>query len=278
MQKYVVLEGDTLYGISKQFGVSVNDIKLVNNLNSNNIVVGDVLLIPNTGESIIYVVEKGDTLYSIANRYDVSVSDLIQYNNLKNINLSIGQQLKIPVMEIDNNDNYFLYIVKVGDTLYSIAKKNNISVDILKEYNNLSSNLLSVSQELKIPISNKTEEEGDYLVYIVKRGDSLYSIANKFGMSVNDLITLNNLSSNLLSIGQQLRVIASNDSTIPIGSACYGENYTPPVYVTYVVKKGDNLYDIARKYNVSIDSIIKLNDLSTNNLSVGQVLKIKEVL
>ena len=278
MQKYVVLEGDTLYGISKQFGVSVNDIKLVNNLNSNNIVVGDVLLIPNTGESIIYVVEKGDTLYSIANRYDVSVSDLIQYNNLKNINLSIGQQLKIPVMEIDNNDNYFLYIVKVGDTLYSIAKKNNISVDILKEYNNLSSNLLSVSQELKIPISNKTEEEGDYLVYIVKRGDSLYSIANKFGMSVNDLITLNNLSSNLLSIGQQLRVIVSNDSTIPIGSACYGENYTPPVYVTYVVKKGDNLYDIARKYNVSIDSIIKLNDLSTNNLSVGQVLKIKEVL
>lgn len=278
MQKYIVLQGDTLYGISKQFGVSVNDIKLVNNLNSDNIVVGDILLIPKTGEFIIYVVKKGDTLYSIANRFDTSVSDLVKYNNLNNINLSIGQQLKIPVIEIDNIDNYFLYTVKVGDTLYSIAKKNNISVDLLKEYNNLSSNLLSVSQQLKIPISNKTEEEGDYLIYIVKKGDSLYSIAKKFGMSVNDLITLNNLSNNLLSIGQQLRVIAPTDTTIPIGAACYGDNYEPPVYVTYVVKRGDNLYDIARKYNVSIDSIIKLNDLSSNNLSIGQVLKIKEVL
>ena len=109
MQKYIVLQGDTLYGISKQFGVSVNDIKLVNNLNSDNIVVGDILLIPKTGEFIIYVVKKGDTLYSIANRFDTSVSDLVKYNSLNNINLSIGQQLKIPVIEIDNIDNYFLY-------------------------------------------------------------------------------------------------------------------------------------------------------------------------
>lgn len=63
MQSYIVLEGDTLYGISKQFGVSISDIKRQNNLKDNLIVVGDVLIIPSTGTTILYTVKKGDTIF-----------------------------------------------------------------------------------------------------------------------------------------------------------------------------------------------------------------------
>ena len=278
MQRYIVQNGDTLYGISKQYGISVEEIKLANNLINNDIVVGQSLIIPRAGNTIIYVVKSGDSLYSIARKYGTTVNNLIEINNLTSNLLSVGQKLKIPVVDSSTTENYFLYTVKVGDTLYSIAKSNNTTVDTLKVFNNLTSNLLNVGQQLRIPISNKTEEEGDYLIYVVKEGDSLYSIAKKYGMNVNDLITLNNLTTNVLSIGQQLRIVSNKDNAIPIGSSCYGEGYVQPSYVTYTVKKGDNLYSIAKKYNVSVDSIVKLNNLSSSNLDIGQILKIKEVV
>ncbi|MBQ9853809.1 MAG: LysM peptidoglycan-binding domain-containing protein, partial [Bacilli bacterium] len=93
-------------------------------------------------------------------------------------------------------------------------------------------------------------------VYVVKSGDSLYKIANKYGVSVDDIKKANNLSSNLLSIGQKL-VIPEKDS----GNV-------------YVVKSGDSLYKIANKYGVSVDDIKKANNLSSNLLSIGQKLVI----
>jgi len=91
------------------------------------------------------------------------------------------------------------YIVKKGDSLWSISNKYGITVNDLKQYNNLNTNLISVGQILKIPkISN------DY--YIVKKGDSLYSISKKFNTSVNDIKSLNNLTSNILSINQKLLI------------------------------------------------------------------------
>lgn len=277
MQTYIVQNGDTLYGISKQFGISVEDIKLANNLSSNIIVSGETLLIPSTATTTLYVVKTGDTLYSIAKKYNTTVNDLMRVNNLKTSNLNLGQQLRIPVGDIGSD--YILYVVKPGDSLYSIAKNYNLSVDDLRKYNKLDNDLLSIGQKLKIPNSDiNVEDENDYLIYVVRPGDSLYSIAKKYNMSVEDLIKLNNLKSNNLSIGQHLKISFDNNISIPIGSSCYGEGYNETSYVTYVVRAGDNLYNIAKKYNVSVDSIKKLNNLKDNNLSIGQVLKIKEVL
>lgn len=275
MQTYIVQPGDTLYGISRQFGVSVNDIMLKNNMVNTNIVVGDKLYIPSVGSEILYVVKKGDTLYSISSKYNVSVADLMRANNLKTINLSIGQQLKIPVTNTDNSYNY--YTVIVGDSLYSIANKFNTTVDVIKNLNGLSSNLLSIGQQLKIPGGSNSGTSNDYLYYIVKRGDSLYSIASKYGMTVEGLKSLNNLTSNILNIGQVLKIAQGNSSGIVLGASCYGEGYTEPQYVTHIVKRGDNLYTIARNYKTSVDNIKALNNLVNNNLTIGQVLKIREV-
>ena len=207
---------------------------------------------PETVTTDTYKVVAGDTLYSIANKLDTSVSELMKINNLSTNSLSVGQILKIPTKVVDIGDTE-LYQVKSGDTLYSIAKKYNISLNELKTINNLTNNDLTVGQLLNVP-------SGLSLVnsYIIEKGDTLYSIAKKFDISVNKLKEYNNLTSNLLNVGQKILIPVENDTT-------------------YVVKSGDTLYKIAREFNTTVDEIKRLNNLVNNSLSIGQILIVKEV-
>ena len=205
-----------------------------------------------------YVVQKGDSLYSIANKLGTTVSELKKENNLTTNTLQIGQVLRIPTKEIYEGEEN-IYIVKKGDTLYSIAAANNTTVDELKKTNNLTSNILSTGQLLKIPSALLPES-----TYTVKKGDSLYSIANKYNTTVDELKRINNLTSNILSIGQVLKLPSDKVSDVE------KEENT----ISYTVQKGDSLYSIARKYSTTIDKIKDLNNLTTNLLSIGQVLLI----
>ena len=277
MQTYTVQSGDTLYGISKQFGVSVDELKRINNLTSNTITKGEILKIPSTVTTIDYVVKKGDSLYSIAKRYNTTVKDITRLNNLTSNNLTVGQLL---IIAIDDNatstpTTYKDYVVKKGDSLYSIANKNNITVDELKKINNLTSNMLSIGQVLKLPTQDKGEE---MTMYTVQKGDSLYSIAKKFGITVDEIKSLNNLTSNNLAIGEQLMIKGSTgDEPINPEEECIGTGYAEPQYIMYTVQRGDSLYTIARRYNTSVDNIKALNNLTNNNLTIGEQLKITEV-
>lgn len=210
-----------------------------------------------------YLVKKGDSLWSIANKYNTNVNELKKLNNLTSNSLSIGQKLKLP-----SNDNITeiptptpstsnTYTVKKGDSLYSIAKKYDTSVDKLKTTNNLTSNNLSIGQVLKIP-GTSTELPN---THTVSKGETVYGIASKYGVSVDDIKKLNNLTSNTLSIGQVLLLPGTTE-----------ENTVN----TYTVKKGDTLYGIASKYNLTADELKKLNNLTSNTLSIGQTLKIRK--
>ena len=205
-----------------------------------------------------YVVQKGDSLYSIANKLGTTVSELKKENNLTSNTLQIGEVLRIPTKEIYEGEEN-VYIVQKGDTLYSIAAANNTTVDELKKANNLTSNILSTGQLLKIPSALLPES-----TYIVKKGDSLYSIANKYNTTVDELKRINNLTSNILSIGQVLKLPSDKVSNVE------KEENT----INYTVQKGDSLYSIARKYSTTIGKIKDLNNLTTNLLSIGQVLLI----
>ena len=283
MKTYIVQNGDTLYGISKQFGLSIEALKKANNLTANNITIGQVLNIPSN--EITYTVKKGDSLYSIAKSFGTTVDSLKQINNLTSNILSIGQVLiisKSTTFEVP--DNYILYTVKKGDTLYSIATSNGITIDKLKQINDLKTNTLSIGQKIYIPnttnnsnfdtIGNDIPSTQD-ITYIVQAGDSLYSIANKFNTTVDRLKLINNLQSNTLVVGQKLVVL--DNVTDNYGKSCYGTSYVEPSYETYTVKKGDSMYIIAKKYNTTVDNLIKLNNLKTNSLSIGQVLKVRRI-
>ena len=152
------------------------------------------------------------------------------------------------------DSNY--YTVQSGDSLWSISKKFGITVDELKQANNLSSNLLSVGQNLYIPTKETDVTTGEY---VVEKGDTLYKIAQKFETTVDNLKSINNLTTDSLAIGQILKV--------PTENASIDTN-------TYTVKSGDTLYDIASKYNTTVDEIKSLNNLTSNTLSIGQVLKV----
>lgn len=206
-----------------------------------------------------YVVQKGDTLYSIANKLGTTVSELKKENNLTSNTLQIGEVLRIPTKEIYEEEEN-IYIVKKGDSLYSIANKYNTTVDELKRINNLTSNILSIGQVLKLPSdkASNVEKEENTISYTVQKGDSLYSIARKYDTTIDRIKDLNNLTTNLLSIGQVLLIPTDTN-----------------LETTYTVQKGDSLYSIAKKYDTTVDRLKQLNNLSSNLLSIGQILIVR---
>lgn len=200
---YTVKKGDSLWKIANKYNTTVEKLKSANNLKTNTLSVGQKLVIPSISVSPevsdTYIVQKGDSLWSIANKFNMTVSELKNLNNLTNNLLSIGQVLKI---KDSFNNGKTTYTVQKGDSLWVIANKYGITTEELKSYNNLTSNLLSIGQVLKIP-QGKTSTEN---IYIVKKGDSLWTIANRYNTTVEKIKVLNNLTSNLLSIGQQLKI------------------------------------------------------------------------
>ena len=154
------------------------------------------------------------------------------------------------------------YIVKRGDNLYSIANNLGISVESLKNANGISGNLITVGQILKIP-TNEDKIPSDYMIYTVKNGDSLWNIANKYNVSVNDIVDYNNLGTTLLQIGQQLLIPNNNEIT---------EN--DKTGLTYIVKNGDSLWSIAKRYNITVDELKNANGLTNNLLTIGMTLTI----
>lgn len=146
---YTVKSGDSLYAIANKYGMTVNELKSLNNLTSNNLSIGQKLIVvsgkPSPGETT-YTIKSGDTLYAIANKYNTTVDAIKKANNMTSNNLTIGRVLIIP-----SESSYDTYTVKAGDTLYAIAMKYSTTADKIKELNNLSSNMLSIGQKLLIP-------------------------------------------------------------------------------------------------------------------------------
>lgn len=151
--------------------------------------------------TILYTVKAGDSLWRIAKEYGTTVSAIKSLNGLSSDLLRVGQQLLVPstTPTIDNQ----IYIVKAGDTLYAIANKYGTTVSAIKSLNNLTSNILSIGEQLLIPETGQSETP---TMYVVKAGDSLWRIARNFNTTVNDIRTLNNLTTDLLSIGQVLMI------------------------------------------------------------------------
>ncbi|QTC40376.1 LysM peptidoglycan-binding domain-containing protein [Bacillus sp. V3] len=169
------------------------------------------------------------------------------------------------------------YKVKSGDTLFAIARKYGTTVSSLKKLNNLKSDRIYVGQVLKVsgtasnPVNNDSKAPSKTTSYKIKKGDTLYSIAKKYKTSVSTLKKLNNLKSEMIYVGQTLKI--SGTATAPSKSKSPAPDSSKAI--TYKVKKGDTLFAIAKKYKTTVSNLKKANKLISDRIYVGESLKIQ---
>jgi LysM repeat protein len=166
-----------------------------------------------------HTVKQGESLLDISRTYNVSLNKLKTLNGLETTLVDTGQVLL--VFETENQqpkqpvtdkitstaplgEETNIHVVKKGETLYSISKSYGLSVQDLKSRNNLSSNLITIGQELTIKETSKKNESVNSIV--VKKGDTLYSFSKRFNTTIEELKRLNNLDTNLILVGQTLRI------------------------------------------------------------------------
>ena len=169
------------------------------------------------------------------------------------------------------NTQTISYTVQRGDTLFAIARRYGTTVDEIANINSIANpNLIYPGEVLKIPTNSTTEGEetrgtGD-IIYTVQRGDTLSKIVREYNVSVAHIVELNDIENpNLIFPGQKLRITESdveNLSPIPKNR-----------YSTYTVQRGDNLTRIARRFGVTVNYLVRTNNIQNPNLIYpGQIL------
>ncbi|WP_341224334.1 LysM peptidoglycan-binding domain-containing protein [uncultured Arcticibacterium sp.] len=162
---HLVRQGETLYSISKQYGLSLSELRRLNNMSSSDILrYGEELIVnrnaassvasSSRSEVVYHNVEKGETLYSLSKMYNTTVGNIQNWNDIRGTNISIGEKLIVSQngINVSNyvSENPSTHTVSKGETLYSISKRYNISLSNLKSINNINSNIIEIGQVLRI--------------------------------------------------------------------------------------------------------------------------------
>ncbi len=252
--KYVVKKGDTIIGIAKKLGVSAKKLMEANGLTAKSVIrPGQVLRVPGETTTVYHIVKKGETLSEIASRYGVKVSDLVRWNGLKSSTIRVGQRLRVELSEEPLESRELVHVVRRGESLWSIARRYGVTVSDIKRWNNLRSDRLSPGQRLVLKGSGgtlakrTTKRKGKKLAHTVRRGESLWSIARRYGVTISDIKRWNGLKSDVLRPGQKLVIYARAKGAKT---------------VVHTVRRGETLWQIARKYGTSADAIMKYNNLT----------------
>ncbi len=233
---------------------------------------------------MIHTVRSGDSLYGIARKYGSSVSAIRQANSLRGSLIRPGQTLIVPrlgngVSRPDHSPQRTaergVYVVRRNDTLWDIARGFSISVDSLCAANGLSRHdVIRPGERLTIPDGGtmsattvrQAPQRASGTMYTVRAGDTLYDIAREYEVSISAIKQLNGLRSSRIYPGKELQIPARMESSAPAR--------TRPEPGTYEVQKGDTLYDIARRFGVSISELRRANGLRSSRIYPGDVLRI----
>lgn len=317
-----VKRGETLSIIARRYGVSVSTLKKWNGLRSSRLKTGQRLRIntyqrvakkeepetvqeelaenkveqpvekPNTTvqqsvdvDTKYHTVRRGETLGLIAERYGVTVSRLKDWNDLRSNKIFVGQRLKVVSMvdkgeievegDADVQENATTHKVRRGESLFSIAEDYGVTIDNLKEWNNLSSSSIDAGQTLIVNASaakaskkssGSSEKKAATTKHKVRRGETLGAIASRYGVTVDNLKDWNNLSSSHIDVGQTL-IVKGSKSTSSLRSS-------KSSYTTHTVRNGETLGGIAERYGTTASAIRKANGIKGSMIRKGQKLKI----
>ncbi len=299
-----VRRGESLGIIARQYGIKVSELQQANDMKGSRIRAGQSLLIPikvtpkpkstkgKKPERVrTYVAKEGDNLASVARMFGVSQESLRIWNSMDAAAfVKAGDTLLVSKPESAAKSDESRpklasgqkYVVRDGDTYAAVAAAYDIPVILLMQANQGFTRRLMVGDSLVIPEyakkaaakqnvrSAKSEKSKNEKkkpaektsVYVVQSGDNLSVIARKFGTTVSKIQELNDMGkSTNISVGQKLIV----DGTA-----------TEDGFKIHTVKKGEGLWDIARQYKVTIEEIVKWNNLNDTKIKVGEKLKIKQ--
>lgn len=250
---HTVQQGETLFSISQQYEVTIDELREWNNLESNNLQPGQILLIqkPGAEERIIHEVQPGESLFGISQQYGVTVSEIQEWNNMEGTTLEAGTDL---------------IIYRKSQTVATSEAESDASPDI--------DELEEMDQEERSTVVRQfsdTAQESES--YAVKSGDTLYGIARKHEMTIQELRALNDLEGDMLRVGQ--RIIVKKVQKAP-SIAEGSENSTPQGrFAVHTVDSGETLQDILNRFKLSRSELQALNpDFSLNRVASGQELTV----
>ncbi|NGP76882.1 LysM peptidoglycan-binding domain-containing protein [Balneolaceae bacterium YR4-1] len=173
-------------------------------------------------EALTHRVRAGETLFGIARNYNVTVDSLKKWNNFSGNNLNTGQNLLVKPPE---SVSIIKHTVRPKETLFSLSREYQVTIEQIKSWNSLTSNNLNVGQELTFYKDSLNGES----IYIVERGDNLFQIARDYNMTVEELRELNNLTTNNITAGQELRVKTTDSTNFSIDTVA-SDTTNVPVY------------------------------------------------
>lgn len=258
---YTVRQGDTFFTIARQFGVSVDALIAANPQipDPSRIRPGQIICIPNPEtacppNTFSYIVQRGDTMFTIAQRFGVSLQALMAANpQIPDPNrLTPGQVVCVPFVRCPANT--FSYTVQRGDSMFSIAQEFGVSLQALLNANPqiTDPNRLYPGQNVCVPTTAPppTICPVGTFPYTVQSGDSMWKIAQRFGVSLDALIAANPQipDPSMIYPGQIVCVPST-----PPPQTC------PPGTFRYTVQPGDSMWKIAQRFGVSLDALIRAN-------------------
>ncbi|HJV78171.1 MAG TPA: LysM peptidoglycan-binding domain-containing protein [Paludibacter sp.] len=309
-----VTSGESLFSISKLYNVSVADLKKINNLSSGKLRLGQEIKLNQQAETAKSVevakvetpqkgtthkVTSGESLYSISKMYNIPVDELKKINNIPTGKIRPGQELKLnqqaePAKSVEvaraepkaeaPHKKAGVHKVTSGESLYSIAKKYNVSFEELKKINNITTGKLHLGQEIKLSQEDdddkgkniavaksdnkqvgRAETAENTVTYKVKKGESLITIANDNNISVEELKRINNMTNSKIRFGQELKLTQTSEKHKTASAKTKGE----PKSIQHKVKSGESYYSIAKDYGCTVDNLKEWNKASGSKIKIG---------
>ena len=297
---YRLQQGETLAQVAGRSGMTEDELRKVNGIpKGRRVLANSTLLVRSTGTEdqqdiaaelanaklqlsptttwrrVTYRVRSGDTLSGIARRWRITMKSIVTANRLRSDRLRVGQRLVLTVPNVprqaiastqrSESSQHVIHRVRSGETLSTIASRYGVSIAQLKMTNRIRTNLIRPGQRLRIPFGG-ADAVSDTKIYTVKAGDTLSTIASRYGVSVVRLKRANRLSGDSLRIGDRLEI--PTQVTVSEAPKRVAQSRT------HRVRSGESLYTIGKRYGVSVDRIKAANGLRRNTIRVGQELVI----
>ena len=286
---YIVKEGETLKKIAKKVGCRTKEIKNLNPDVAKRPKANTTLVVPNKdygkkpkkkkdkkkkiAKVIVHKVKQGDTFYGIAKEYNVTIQSIKDANPQLTDGLKPNQKIRIPFKDefTVKHKKYkvVFYKVKQSETKWSIAKRHNISVAELDRINPNHEGELKVAENIVVPAPKEVEETetntpeyADMFIYHrVLQGEGLFRIAVMYETTQDKIIELNPEATKHLRPGMLLKIPAKKKDN----------------FLVHTVVKGDTFFSLTRAYEVTKESLLKLNPTLSEGLKVGMLINIKEI-